>query len=63
MVGHLDPLIVRGDTNIRTALERSVELSNGYEGALFLLVIESVAGSLMAWYIVVHGLLWVLPPS
>lgn len=61
-LGAAIPLILRGDTKIRTALKRSVELSNGYEGALFLLVVESVAGSFIAWYVVVHGLPWLLPP-
>ena len=55
------PLILKGNTRVRTALKKSVELSNGYEGALFLLVVESVAGSMIVWYTVVHGLPLFLP--
>lgn len=55
------PLILRGNTRVRAALKKSVELSNGYEGALFLLVAESVAGSMIVWYVVVHGLPLFLP--
>ena len=55
------PLTLAGDT-AWIALKRSVELSSGYEGALLLLVIESVVGSLFAWYLVVHGLSYLLPP-
>jgi hypothetical protein len=55
------PLILKGNTRVRATLRKSVELSNGYEGALFLLVVESVAGSMIVWYTVVHGLPLFLP--
>src|SRR5262249_37927569 len=60
-MGAAIPLAVRGDMKILATLKRSVELIGGYEGALLLLVIESVAGSFIAWYAVVHGLPLLLP--
>jgi MFS family permease len=50
------PIIVRGNIGVWAALKKSVELSNGYEGALFWLVVQSVAGSFVAGYAVYHGL-------
>lgn len=55
------PLILKGNIRVRAALKKSVELSNGYEGALFLLVVESVAGSMIVWYTVVHSFPLILP--
>ncbi len=56
------PFILRGNIGTWAALKRSVKLSNGYEGSLFLLVIESVVGSYLAWYAVLYGLALVVPP-
>jgi hypothetical protein len=56
------PLVLSGDIGAWTALRRSAKLSNGYEGFLFLLVVESVAGSYVAWYAVHHGLTFLFPP-
>lgn len=55
------PLILSDDIGAWTALKRSVKLSNGYEGFLFLLVIESLVGSYVAWYAVHYGLTFLLP--
>ena len=57
------PLIVKSNTAVLAGLKKSVTLSSGYEGALFLLVVESVAGGLLAWYVVLHGAPWVVPSS
>ena len=57
------PLSVKNDISVMAALKRSVKLSAGYERALFLLVVESVAGGLLAWYVVLHGAPWVIPSS
>jgi hypothetical protein len=57
------PLILRGNVGVWPALKRSVKISSGYEGFLFLLVIESVVGSYLAWYAVRYGLALVFPAS
>jgi hypothetical protein len=54
------PLVVRG-TKLRTALKQSVELSSGYEGALLLLVVESLAGTFVAAYGTFYVLHTVVP--
>lgn len=54
------PLVVRG-TKLRTALKQSVELSSGYEGALSLLVVESLAGTFVAVYGTFYVLHTVVP--
>jgi hypothetical protein len=54
-LGMTIPLIIRGNTGVWAALKRSVELSNGYEGALFWLVVQSVAGSYLAGYGTYYG--------
>jgi len=55
------PLILRKRERVWTALKESVKLSSGYEGALFLLVVESTLGGLVAWYLVVHSLRMLFP--
>jgi hypothetical protein len=55
------PLILAGGVGAWGALKKSVKLSNGYEGFLFLLVVESVVGSYFAWYAVHFGLPFLLP--
>lgn len=55
------PLIVAGNTGVWAALKKSVELSNGYEGALFWLVVQSVAGSFAAGYGTYYGLRLLFP--
>lgn len=55
------PLVVRGDLTVWAGLKKSMKLSRGYQGALFLLVVESVVGSYIAWYAVVNGLPLLVP--
>jgi len=55
------PLILSGDIGIWRALKKSLRLSNGYEGFLFLLVVESMAGSYLAWYAVHYGFVLLFP--
>ena len=54
------PLILRG-RKLWAALKGSVELSSGYEGALSLLVVESLAGSFAAAYLTLYSLRFVIP--
>jgi hypothetical protein len=60
-LGMAIPLILAKNIGVRTALKKSVKISNGYEGFLFLLVIESLAGSYVAWYAVHYGLTFLFP--
>ena len=55
------PLVVRGDIGAWAALRKSIQISNGYEGLLFLLVIESLVGSYLGWYATHYGLQLVVP--
>jgi hypothetical protein len=55
------PLILRGNTGVWAALKRSLQLSNGYEFFLFLLVIESLVGSYVGWYATHYGLALIFP--
>jgi hypothetical protein len=57
------PLILSSDIGVRKALKTSLKISNGYEGFLFLLVVESLAGSYVGWYAVHYGLIFLLPPQ
>jgi hypothetical protein len=54
------PLALRG-TKLWVALKRSVELGSGYEGALLLLVVESLAGSFVAFYVSLYTLHFLVP--
>lgn len=60
-LGAAIPLILRGEARIWASLKRSVEFSSGYEGALSLLVLESVLGGLVAWYATFYTLHALLP--
>jgi len=62
-LGAAIPLIVRGNTTVWAALKKSVELSSGYEGVLFLLVVQTFAGSYLAWYATYYGVRFLIPDS
>jgi hypothetical protein len=55
------PLILKGNTTVWSALKESVRLSNGREGDLFLLVVESLAGSYLAWYASYYVMAFLFP--
>ncbi len=55
------PLIVASNIGVCAALKKSVELSNGYEGSLFWLVVQSGVGSLVAGYGTYYGLRLLFP--
>ena len=60
-IGVAIPIVLKGNVRVWAAIRESVELSNGYEVALFLLVVESVVGGMIAWYVVIRGLPILLP--
>lgn len=62
-IGPAVPIIIRKGSKLRTALKESIEICSGYEGALFLLVVESVAAGYLAWYVVLYGLSLLVPAS
>jgi len=45
------PLALRDNTGAWRSLQKSLELADGYQGFLLLLVLESVVGSYVAWYV------------
>ena len=55
------PVLLRGGISAWPALKKSYKLSNGCEFFLFMLVIESLVGSYVAWYAVYYGLPLVVP--
>lgn len=55
------PLLLAENIGVWAALKKSVKLSNGYEGFLCLLVVESLAGTYVAWYAVHFGLSFLFP--
>jgi hypothetical protein len=55
------PLVIRGRVGAWAALKRSVKISNGHEGFLFLLVLESLAGSYVSWYAAHYGIALLAP--
>lgn len=62
-LGAAIPVILKTNIGVRAALKKSVEMSNGYELTLFFLVMESVMGGFLVWYLVVHGLPYLLPSA
>jgi hypothetical protein len=60
-LGAAIPIVLRGEKSIATALRESVKLSNGYEGALFLLVVEILLGGLLAGLITIRALDFIVP--
>ena len=57
------PILLRGNDSVWDALRKSVKASNGYEGYLFLLVVESTVGSYVAWFAVQYGFQLLLPAA
>ena len=55
-LGMTIPIVVRGNSRVWAARKRSIELSNGYEGAIFWLIVQSVVGSYVAGYATYYGL-------
>jgi hypothetical protein len=63
LLGATIPIILASDIGVRAALIKSVEMSSGYEWTLLTLVVESVLGSFLVWYLVFHGLHLLLPSA
>ena len=60
-LGMAIPLLLAENIGAWAALKKSMKLSNGYEGFLSLLVVESLVGSYVAWYAVHYGLSFLFP--
>ena len=56
------PLVLRGETTVRSAITKSFAAHEGYEGYLFLLLLESLGGSYVGWY-AVHWILSIATPN
>lgn len=61
-VGMAIPLVLRGDMGVWAALKKSLEVADGNQGFLVLLVIESTVGSYVAWYAAGYALRFVPTP-
>jgi hypothetical protein len=57
------PLVLREDMRAWASLRKSLEASDGYQGFLLLLVIETVVGSYVAWYATHYFLQYVVTDS
>jgi hypothetical protein len=51
------------DVDVWAAVKKSLEPADGYQGFLFLLVVQSLIGSYIAWYPTHYVLFWMLPDS
>jgi hypothetical protein len=49
-LGMAVPLVLRRNVGVRSSLRKSLEAADGNQGFLLLLVLESLAGSYIAWY-------------
>lgn len=57
------PVVLRGNLGAWTALKKSWRASDGYELSLFILVVESVVGSYVIWYLARYALQLMAPSS
>jgi len=57
------PLILRGDVGAWLGMKKRLEAADGNQGFLFLLVLQSLVGSYVAWYATHYGLQLLLPAS
>jgi hypothetical protein len=57
------PLILRGNVGAWLGMKKSLEAADGNQGFLFLMVLQSLVGSYVAWYATHYGLQLLLPAS
>jgi len=62
-VGMAIPLILRGEIGAWLGMKKSLEAADGNQGFLFLLVLQALVGSYVAWYATHYGLQLLLPAS